>query len=332
MLDSTNGGNLSSENPGNENCLTIKEIAMDFKFKVVKGTQGLTSEFEVVKVSDIMVERKYQRYIFESTLKKHLDGQPFNLTLARPPVLYWRPESAGGGYMAIDGQHTAVMAYLTNGPDFTITCEVHYHSEGLTIEQCEAIEAWHFKHLNTDRKNLKPMEVIKAGILYGEPDAVKAEEELTSVGLNIDNVGDTGMFGYPVSNITRVRWAFKQFDLKDLQASSKFLVQVDKQHWQKGRIKDTLFAGMAAVFKLRHHLNGGVKGKGLENWLVDEFPKIKESTWIKNTGGSKGHIYFARRVVDFYNSDYERGKLNFPSSSIGETVMEQVGLQDPDKG
>jgi hypothetical protein len=294
-----------------------------------RGSQGKYADIRDIPVGMINIAKIYQRHVYESAIKKHLNGEPFNKALARPVVVYCRPESAGGDIVAIDGQHTCVMAYLLNGANFPIRVEMHYHTEGLTVEECQKIEAKHFNHLNTHRKNLTAIEILKSGILFGDEDAIRTEQQLINVNLNIQGVGDTGMYGYPVNNITRFKWAHKQYDAKDLQDASKFLVDVDKKYWKKGYIQDSFFAGAAALFKLRNYLNGGLKGQGLEQWLLEHFHSIKEATWKKNTGGSKGHIYFARKVIEYYNQDIDRGIVD--GAKIGEAILEKVGLGNPDK-
>ena len=296
-----------------------------------QGSQGTYVEIRDIPVGMINIAKIYQRHVYGSAIKKHLNGEPFNKALARPIVVYLRPKSAGNDIVAIDGQHTCVMAFLLNGAHFNIRVEMHIHSEGLSLEDCQKIEAKHFNHLNTNRKNLTPVEILKSGILFGDENAIKTERQLIDVNLNIEGVGDTSIYGYPVRKITRFKWASDRYDAIDLQAASKFLVDVDKKHWNTGSIHDGLFAGVTALFKLRNYLNGGLKGSGLEQWLLQHFHRIKESTWINNTGGSKGHIYFARKVVEYYNTDIDRGMLDFECAKIGEAILEKVGLGDPDK-
>jgi len=321
--------NQNTQSSSDDRLVSIKDTSQTINIKMEPGAIGEYASIVQLPVGDLWYDRKYQRYLYPSAIKSHLEGKPFNCTLARPVVAYKRPEALGGIYVGIDGQHTSNMAYIGNGPNFLINVELHYHPEDSTLEECQQQEAWHFSKLNTSRKNLTPIEQVKSGILFEDPKAMIVENNLKTLKLNIEGIGDEN--GYPVSNITKIGWAFRDFDAIHIQYAAKFLIEVDKTHWGRGKIKDALVHGLAAIFTLKHDLGAGTKATGLENWLLYQFHRIKESTWTKNTGGSQGHIYFARKLIEFYNQDVDRGILNFPASTIGEAALEKVGLGDPNK-
>lgn len=302
---------------------TIKEAQ-------TKGITGTAPMIVDKPVKQIKIDRIYQRHIYKGKIENYLAGEGFNKALARPIVAYQRPESAGNDIVGIDGQHTCVMAYICGGPDASVRVELHYHEDGLTLEECQVRESKHFNHLNTNRKNLSPVEILKSGILFNDPAAVKFDDNLKQVGLHIEGLGDYGRFGYPVTNITRMKWAFDKYKIVHVSQASKFCVHIYKNYWDKKPVKDALVLGTTAIQKLIDELGTGLKGSGLETWMWQEFHKIKESTWLKNTGGSKGHIYFARKVVQIYNQDVERGNLDFDAATIGGKVLASSGLADPD--
>ena len=127
-----------------------------------------------------------------------------------------------------------------------------------------------------------------------------------------------------------MKWAFSKYDMLHVTKASKFCVHVYQNYWDSKPVKDALVLGTTAIQKLIDELGGGLKATGLQTWMMQEFPKIKESTWLKNTGGSKGHIYFARKVVEIYNQDVDRGNLNCDAASIGDKLVDASGLSNPD--
>lgn len=313
-----------------KNIVDSLQLTKTIKEARAKGITGTGPEIVELPVNKIDIDRIYQRHIYKGKIETYLQGQGFSETLARPIVAYQRPESAGGKIVGIEGQHTSVMAYICGGPDAIVRVELHQHEEGMTLEECQQKEAWHFNHLNTNRKNLSPIEILKSGLLFGDPAAVEFDKNLTQVGLHIEGLGDNGPFGYPVTNITRMKWAFSKYDMLYVTKASKFCVHIYQNYWDGKPVKDALVLGTTAIQKLIDELGGGLKATGLQTWMMEEFPKIKESTWLKNTGGSKGHIYFARKVVEIYNQDVNRGNLNFDAASIGDKLLDASGLSNPD--
>lgn len=287
------------------------------------GTTGDKPQFRLIALRDLAAETKFQRYLTPTVVKK---AKQFNYALARPPVVYARPD---GSYSIIDGQHTCVMAYKGNGADFEINCEVHEHPKDRSIVDCLKKEAEHFDKLNTARKNLSKLETIRAGLLYDVEEAIKFNNMLSELRLHIEGLGDTSFFGYRIDKVTKLEWAVAKFDKKYVRQAVDFLRDVDEKHWKRGHVNGSLIMTMSAVFKLLDELNGGKRGKALATFLDKHFHNTSPNEWNKASNGTFGYIIVARRLVDAINMFIKNGVIE--GASIGDGVLEQSGLGDPSK-
>ena len=94
--------------------------------------------FAFIRASKLLISSAYQRYICITTIKK---AKQFNYLLCQTLVIALRPD---GTYVIIDGQHKAIMAFLS-GEDLDLPCQIFKHDVNSTLAQCIKIEAQLFQ-------------------------------------------------------------------------------------------------------------------------------------------------------------------------------------------
>ena len=169
---------------------TVSELAQKFHVSVRPGAIGQKLIYEELNPINFKVDSDYQRVISRASLKKQ--GQ-LDWTLLVPAVVAKRPQSLGeelGGYWVIDGQHKTIKL-IQSGEDAPLPCMVYYHDENATYEQCKKAEAQIFFALNTQRKKLDKIDVVRAGVINEDPQSLWIEEVMKTLNLQFDAFGST---------------------------------------------------------------------------------------------------------------------------------------------
>ena len=88
-----------------------------------KVTRDFFTPITYIKVKNLLTDKKYQRLINDKFIE---NAKTFNPDLARPLIVAIRPKSLGGGYVVVDGQHTACLAevYLEGDGEQEIPCQI----------------------------------------------------------------------------------------------------------------------------------------------------------------------------------------------------------------
>lgn len=174
----------------------VAKLAADNRLmkSVIPGYEGKALKYEEYSdTSNLNVSKLYQRLLSINALKKY---KKLDLKLLIPAVIARRPESLGpnGGDWLIDGQHKAVLFFLSGAANEGITfpAMVYEHDENVTLQECEEIEADIFYALNTQRKKLTKIDEIRAGVVFKDPTSLWIERVLLAFSLNADGFGYDG--------------------------------------------------------------------------------------------------------------------------------------------
>lgn len=176
---------------------------------VLPGYKGKPLKYEEYSNNgNLKIATLYQRLLSTGAIKKY---KQLDLKLLIPAVIARRPSSItgpNGGDYIIDGQHKAVLYYLSGSEDKRVAfpAMVYEHSDDSSLEECEEIEAEIFYALNTQRKKLSKIDEIRAGVVFKEPTALWVERILTTFQLQADG------FGYDGQDATELK-SFNQFYL-----------------------------------------------------------------------------------------------------------------------
>jgi hypothetical protein len=321
-----------------DNLVLITSIADKLGFKPDK------SEFDVekyipitfLKVKELHCDPSFQRLINRAMIKK---AKGFDPNLCRPLYVFKRPN---GKYSVVDGQHTTTIGYLytDDAGDLVVPCQVREHNVNLTEEECVTQEANFFKLLNFRRRNVGKVEKLRADIAIGDDEALKIEEKLISMGVNVELIGDPN--GLPVYGYDKLMEAYKAYKLPNVRKAIQLYDQLnqDKKVTKWDRDKDLnggLIGGLAAIYYLIDtELGAGDKAHGmtvyLENFLQNSTPK---SLTEKSAGVSQS-VLIARRIVANFNTLVDniiiKKKNGEPlKQTIGEKTLSEAGLADPSK-
>lgn len=291
---------------------SLAEISVTLgKVKFAKGFTGKKLEIVKLKVSQLTVSSDYQRYISQATLKK---AKQFNIELCQPLFVALRPD---GCYVIVDGQHKALMAYLAElGDDFTLTCLVYEHDNDSSLADCISKEAKLFEDLNTTRKNTSTLDKVRAGLSYGDADAVEFENNFIAVGVKAEGIGYKN--GPEVNGFAKVVESIKKWKIQNTKQAVDFLYPIYNNQWECDYIDGSMVGGLAAIFSLIDSLGNGKKAEGLSTYLKNNFSNVARSKWTENTRGSSD-VLIARKIVFKYNDLVEQKVIS--GALIGEEML-----------
>ena len=196
---------------------TIAQIAADPKVVkqakkwIINGAHGKKLRYvdsctkQVIKLN-IKVSTQYQRDFSPAAIKEFTQ---LNRMLLVPGVIARRPLYLGeqGGDWCLDGQHKGVFFQLAEAKASgeTYPAMLLEHDDDATLEQCLKLEAELFHALNSKRRKLSKIDIIRAGVLFDDPEAIvdpDLMEEVTEDDIS-DLVGDGDLdhLGIDISNV-----------------------------------------------------------------------------------------------------------------------------------
>jgi hypothetical protein len=291
---------------------SLAEIATSLgKIKFAKGCIGKQLKILEIKVSQLKVSLDYQRFISTATLKK---AKQFNRELCQPLFVALRPD---GTYVIVDGQHKGIMAYLAElDADFTLTCLVYEHDNDSTLSECIAKEAKLFEDLNTTRKNTSTLDKVRAGLSYGDEDAISFENNFIAVGVKAEGIGYKN--GPEVNGFAKVVESINRWKISNTKQAVDFLYPIYKNQWGCDYIDGSMIGGLAGIFNLIDALGNGKKADGLSGYLKNNFANVSKSKWTENTRGNSD-VLIARKIVKKYNDLVEQNLID--GSIIGEDML-----------
>ena len=273
--------------------------------------------FAFIRASKLLISSAYQRYICITTIKK---AKQFNYLLCQTLVIALRPD---GTYVIIDGQHKAIMAFLS-GEDLDLPCQIFKHDVNSSLAQCIKIEAELFQDLNTSRKNTSTLDKHRAGLSYGDPDSIEFQDNFISIGVQAEGIGyDEGI---EVQGWAKAVESIGKWKIPNTRKAVDFLRPIYESRWHLDYVDGSMIGGLAATFNLVEACGSGDKAKGLRTYLKSNFSAISRADWTKNTRG-QSDVLIARKIVTDYNNDVS--KNNIEGAKIGDDNLNNNGLKDP---
>lgn len=298
------------------------------------GTRGYLCVYGI-KVKYLYSDREYQRLMNGSMIKK---AGKFDGRLCRPLFIFRRPD---GKFAVADGQHTGSIGYLyTNqGSELVLPCQVIFHPEDRTLEECVAFEAKFFEDLNKNRTNVGAIETLRSGIAYGNKESMEKEQKLVTMGVHIERIGDTS--GYEVSGLTRV---LESHDIGDNSKYAKRAIDtyanlIDDQNspnWSESPMLGSLVAGLARVWYLRDNLGRGDKGAVVQKYMNEQLKFNNPKSLTTGTSGNSQSHLIAIRVITEINTLIRHGVLmkrdgTLMKHQISEGEINESDITDPTK-
>lgn len=320
-----------------DNLVSITEIADNLGLVVRKHDFDEEDYIPItmVPVKELYSDRDYQRLLNKAMIKK---AGRFDATLCRPLAVFERPD---GKKTIADGQHTTTIGYLyTNqSGDLCVPCQVIVHPKDRTLEECIAFEAKYFEDLNKNRTNVGAIETLRSGIAYGNKDAIEKEQKLVTMGVHIEQIGDTS--GYEVSGLTRLLEAYDvgdnpKYAKKAIDTYANLIEDQNSPNWSESPMLGSLIAGLARVWYLRDNLGRGDKGYVVHQYLTERLKKTSPKTLTEGTSGNSQSHLIAVRIVTKINTLIEEDVLTKRDGTplkhqISEGELKDSDIIDPTK-
>lgn len=322
------------------NYKTVKELSSktDLMKSVIPGFEGKPLTFENYSNSgELKVSSLYQRMLSTSCIKKY---KKLDLKLLIPAVVARRPEGLGNnsGDWLIDGQHKAVLHYLSGVADNSVSfpAMVYEHNEDSTLQECEEIEAEIFFALNTQRKKLSKIDEIRAGVVFKDQTSLWVERILTGYHLHIDGFGYDGEDGIELKS-------FNQFYLtltvdypaedpesqRRLAAGNWMWAQMFHNSFGGSRAVDTYVTGpmFRTCCLLAQFIDDVLENGREENFkyfLINVLPRMESQTTLcKGYIDANAHKYIFHSILDRYKIFCQREGLK-SNHCIGDATIKEA--------
>jgi hypothetical protein len=319
---------------------SLGKLAQEKKhLKVPVGTTGLRLEYlpqprpmvEKFKVDDL-----YQRLISDSTLKKQ--GQ-LNWTYLLPLIVAVRPDSLGevyAGWHIIDGQHKGIK-YLNSETEEDCPCLVLFHPTNRSYKECLEVEAKIFSALNTMRKKLSKLEEIRAGVIWGEQEALWVQGVLQSLNLKVD-----GSFGSSEDDAVELK-GFYQFWFLTCDYSKSTLGRIiagynlwkhmfDDKNYKY--VNGTSLRGLTFVREFADECLTNGRQENFLKWLMNVLPiNYSQDGLVKPFTDRKSNQYVLYFILEKYQEYCEAQELSHNYRIGAETMKSAITnhpkFQDP---
>lgn len=317
----------------NDGLVSLSELAKGLGIAGLK-TKISKEDFpvcEFVKLSELYVDKKYQRLLNEQMIRK---AEKFDPRLSRPLLTYKRPD---GKRAIVDGQHTGciLFIYTENPEDTEVYVQTLDHNPNSDVNECVEEEAQLFKKLNVLRTNVSAVAQLRSDLAAGQKEAVETCEILNLLGVHVEKIGDDT--GYGVKGYSKLMEATTTFDIMCVKDAIEYyttLINSSNPNWKnrKRELNGALIGGLSAIFTLKAFLrNGTRKHQMLSDYLeADWLAKVTTpKDLMKGTAGNAQFVLIARRIVDHASQALKLGVIQ--GDSIGEKTLEKVKLGDPSK-
>ena len=323
--------------PTNDNLIAITEIADNLGFTARKHDFNEEEYIPItmVPVSELYTDKEYQRLLNKAMIKK---AGRFDAKLCRPLAVFERPD---GKKTIADGQHTSTIGYLyTNqSGDLCVPCQIIQHPKDRPLPECVAVEAKYFEDLNKNRTNVGAIETLRSGIAYGNKDSIEKEQKLVTMGVHIEQIGDTS--GNEVSGLTRILEAYdigdnSKYARKAIDIYANLIEDQNSPNWAESPLLGSLVAGLARVWYLRDNLGRGDKGYVVQKYLTERLKKTSPKILTEGTSGNSQSHLIAVRIVTKINTLIEEDVLTKRDGTplkhqISEGELKDSDIIDPTK-
>lgn len=247
----------------------------------------------LVDLKEIFVDCKYQRKMrlnhIVSKLKK--EGG-FVVEAAGHIDVALRPD---GKMYVWDGFRRSLMASLV-GVD-KIPASVYVHPKNRSRKECEEYEAKMFKIRNADSEKMKPEEIFRSKIVYGDTDAMEFLDFLKECGVDVEglNPGHCQLGGFVQ---THTSWVSGWVSPESLIESSRII----QQTWEESpTISGYLLCGLALFLDVNEGIDNSYSIEEIEEYFadfVDTVPKRKQEVLIKNRISGMANQSVALTIAD----------------------------------
>jgi len=257
-----------------------------------------------IPLRELTVDPKYQRLINHNFIRK---AQEFKPEFVKPLSVFQRPD---GTSVVVDGQHTSVLAatYVQNPEEFKLPCQIQYHPDHFTIDQCEKAEAKYFKEFNTLRNKVSSVAKLRADVAQGAEYALDLEEKFKSLNIHVELIGapddgTNGVIGYDKLRVALGKYGttFVRRAVETYKGHNRDTSKVCK--WSKP-LNGGLIFGLAAAYSFLDSIsvtNTGAKYENFNTFLNTSIKNRPVEKFTINTAGPIQDILILEKFLDVYD-------------------------------
>ena len=257
-----------------------------------------------IPLKDLTVDPKYQRLINTTFIRK---AQEFKPEFVKPLSVFQRPD---GTLVVVDGQHTSVLAatYVQDPEEFKLPCQVQYHPDHFTIDQCEKAEAKYFKEFNTLRNKVSSVAKLRADVAQGAEYALLLEEKFKALNIHVELIGapddgTNGVIGYDKLRVALGKYGttFVRRAVETYKGHNRDTSKVCK--WSKP-LNGGLIFGLAAAYSFLDSIsvtNTGAKYENFNTFLNTSIKNRPVEKFTINTAGPIQDILILEKFLDVYD-------------------------------
>lgn len=220
----------------------------------------------------LLIDESYQRGL----------DMPASQTLIRRIAVHWdwglcQPlfvaRRDGGGLYVVDGQHRLAAAKM-RGDIWQLPCVVSAFGDG-------ASEAAAFVALNQERRPLSKLQIFKAALAAGDPEAVTIVGALDSAGLRIAT--STNLETCPpgaMSNIAGLQHCLRSHGAAVLACALDVLAKA----WPGSQLRyaGTIFPGVAALAAAELKADPDFAGGEMFDLMVEMVAGADQAEWVRD--------------------------------------------------
>lgn len=219
----------------------VKDFFKGRTVEVVKASRN----FQLVPLSEIRVDREYQRKLDRSKVNKIKNDFMWDL------VSFVKVNHRDGKFYVFDGQHTVkAIEEIVGDPEYPIECIVY---EDLPYE----VEVALFSHQTGYSTGLSVRDEFKADEVRGIPDVVETVKALSEAGIPIKS-GGTG------SGMQRNGWIVSLYNT--VGDRNEFITLMDLVYRFDDKLHKEIVFG---VYEVRKEYKGMISDKRLMDVLAD---------------------------------------------------------------
>lgn len=252
--------------------------------------------FDHIPAGSLGIDVRYQRPLSRTKLNKITQG--FDWASFGVLIVSRR---ASGSYIILDGQHRHQAVLVLYGMDRTVPCAVH---EGLTPEQ----EAEIFTTCNTARANPRAIDVFRARLFAGDPQAVTISYVVERAGFRVQ-INSTQTTG-GIAAVAAVEKIFKRAGHDGLW----FVLSLVKDLWEneKGATDGVVMLGI-------HYFHQTYTGRYQLDRLKRRLAEVTPSTLLRRArayseiAGGSGAKNLAGAILEVYNHKIKNAANRLPN-------------------
>ena len=304
---------------------TVAELYAGLNIPFTPGSKGSKNQFFRASRGEVLtwqVPPKIQRKLSPSNLKS-MGILDWNLLI--PVIVSDRPQSLEewGGRQLLDGQHEA-MLFIGSQEEDDLPYMLIEHSPDATLNEVLRKEAQIFKKLNTQRKNLTTLDVLRAEYVYDEPFALHIHAVMTALNLAADRFGSEDVNAKDIEAFNHFYYTVKNdneatpIGIARLQSAYRLYERI---YPRAQKVHGTAFRAIAFLDRFINDGLANGKQSTFKQWCIDSIQREwTPKSLVKGYSSFNCHRWILYRIIDKYNREQSNLKGK-GAQTIGQATL-----------